>query len=233
MLHRNCKTYFISLFTIVAVSLFTSSALARSHAEDTAIQKDYPSDSLNMIYTLDLDPVSGELLSTVENPVIINHEGREFRFANEHNATLFTENPGQYLDNVNKHLIKSQLPHYPADTCPVSGQPLDSMGGGYNYLHQNRLVRFCCAGCINHFNSKADQYLSELDRKVIEDQRPAYPTTTCPVSGAELGGMGDPVEKVFANRLVRFCCSGCIDEFKKHPARYILKLDMEQPGKDE
>jgi hypothetical protein len=37
--------------------------------------------------------------------------------------------------------------------------------------------------------------------------------------------MGDPVEKVYGNRLVRFCCSGCVKPFEKTPTEHIQRLD--------
>ena len=60
--------------------------------------------------------------------------------------------------------------------------------------------------------------------------KPAYPLTTCVVSGEKLGEMGDVVEYVHKedgkpDRIVRFCCSSCIKKFKKDPAKYLTKLD--------
>jgi hypothetical protein len=59
-----------------------------------------------------------------------------------------------------------------------------------------------------------------------------YPLTTCVVSGEPLegGDMGGPVnythkEDGKPDRLVRFCCSGCIKKFKNDPAKYLAKLD--------
>jgi hypothetical protein len=59
-----------------------------------------------------------------------------------------------------------------------------------------------------------------------------YPLTTCVVSGDALegGDMGGPVDYIHKetgkpDRLVRFCCSGCIKKFKKDPAKYLAKLD--------
>jgi hypothetical protein len=58
-----------------------------------------------------------------------------------------------------------------------------------------------------------------------------YPLDTCVVSGEKLaGGMGSPVDYVYQepgkpDRLVRFCCKGCIKDFKKDPAQYLKKID--------
>ena len=59
---------------------------------------------------------------------------------------------------------------YPLTTCPVSGEKLGSMGG-YDYLYKTkvngveteRLVRFCCNGCVKEFNKNPDKYLKMID----------------------------------------------------------------------
>jgi len=60
----------------------------------------------------------------------------------------------------------------------------------------------------------------------------AYPLTTCVVSGDKLeaGDMGPPINYVYKeegkpDRLVRFCCKGCIKKFKKDPAKYLKEID--------
>ena len=60
-----------------------------------------------------------------------------------------------------------------------------------------------------------------------------YPLKTCAVSGEKLedgGDMGDIVNYLHKepgkpDRLVRFCCKGCIKEFKKDPAKYLKAID--------
>jgi hypothetical protein len=60
---------------------------------------------------------------------------------------------------------------------------------------------------------------------VIAEQLPKYPLRVCPVSGKELGSMGDPYNHVHEGRLVRFCCDGCIPEFNEDPALHLAKID--------
>ncbi len=55
--------------------------------------------------------------------------------------------------------------------------------------------------------------------------KPVYPLTTCVVSDEKLGEMGKPVIIDHEGREVRFCCSKCIAEFKKDPAKYLKKID--------
>lgn len=52
----------------------------------------------------------------------------------------------------------------------------------------------------------------------------AAPQTKCPVLGNKID------EKVFVDyqgKRIYFCCAGCIDEFKKDPAKYLKKMEAE------
>lgn len=52
----------------------------------------------------------------------------------------------------------------------------------------------------------------------------AYPLNTCIVSGAQLGGMGEPVTKVYDGQEIKFCCNDCVAAFEANPERYLAKL---------
>jgi len=56
-------------------------------------------------------------------------------------------------------------------------------------------------------------------------KKDAYPLTTCVVSGEKLGEMGKPYIYTHEGREVRFCCKGCLKDFKADPAKYLKKLD--------
>lgn len=114
---------------------------------------------------------------------------------------------------------------YPLGICIVSGGKLGSMGDPVAYEYEGREIRFCCKGCVAQFEKNPAAYLEKLDEAIIAAQVEDYPLETCPVSGMKLGSMGDPVDHVYDNRLVRFCCAGCIPEFKKDPETYMEKLD--------
>jgi len=60
--------------------------------------------------------------------------------------------PTSFLRQLDAAVVKAQVASYPADTCPISGEKLGSMGDPYDYVHAGRLVRFCCGGCIDSFN---------------------------------------------------------------------------------
>ncbi len=122
-------------------------------------------------------------------------------------------------------IIQKQLPSYPLVKCPVSDEPLDAMGAPFDLVHEGRLVRFCCKGCLKEFKKEPGVVLQKIDQAVIAAQKASYPLDTCPVSGEKLTGMGEPVDYVHGTRLVRFCCKNCIKVFQKEPEKVLAKVD--------
>lgn len=174
-------------------------------------------------YTLSVDPV-GDSLVDVAKPVMVVHDGRQLLFASEKNVSTFKKDAKKYLDQVDALIIKQQSESYPLDTCVVSAGKLGEMGKPIEKVIGNRLVKFCCAGCISKVEKTPTPYFAKIDQAVIASQTKDYPLTTCIVSGEKLGEMGKPIEKVVGTQLVKFCCSGCIGQFNRNPAHYLAKL---------
>jgi hypothetical protein len=59
-----------------------------------------------------------------------------------------------------------------------------------------------------------------------------YYLPACPISNEKLGGMGEPVIKVYDGREVRFCCPACPPKFEKDRNGNFAKID-EQIIKDQ
>ncbi len=179
-------------------------------------------------YLLDTCPVSGEKLGSMGDPIVKTIEDREVRFCCNGCVKRFKANPAKYYADIDKAIAEQQMPFYPLETCVVTGDSLVVKGKdvGINYVYNNRLVRLCCKGCIRDLNADPAGYLKKLDAAVIKAQRADYPLQDCVVlEGSKLGSMGDPVEIVVANRLVKFCCAGCRPKFDKDPAAYLVRLD--------
>ncbi len=62
------------------------------------------------------------------------------------------------------------------------------------------------------------------DKKADKKLKP-YPLKTCVVSGEKLGEMGDPYVWEYEGREIKFCCKGCVKDFKKEPAKYIKLME--------
>jgi hypothetical protein len=114
---------------------------------------------------------------------------------------------------------------YLLDTCPITGKPLDSMGGVVIEVIDGREVRFCCAGCPPQFKADKEAKFKEIDAKMIAQQLPYYPLDTCVVSGDKLDSKGSAVDFIYGNRLFRTCCNDCKDEFLADPAKFVPELD--------
>lgn len=116
---------------------------------------------------------------------------------------------------------------YPLDYCVVSGEKLDAMGDPVVKMYDGREVKFCCNMCVKKFEKDKAKYSKKLNDAIIASQKPNYPMETCVVSGEPLvhSEMGDPVNYVYQNRLVRFCCNHCASDFTKNPDKFLQKLD--------
>jgi YHS domain-containing protein len=66
--------------------------------------------------------------------------------------------------------------------------------------------------------AKAMAELSPEERAAAEKQR------VCPVSGEPLGSMGKPYKITVKGQTVFLCCSGCEEEIRKEPDKYLAKL---------
>ncbi len=53
----------------------------------------------------------------------------------------------------------------------------------------------------------------------------SYPLTTCPVTGVELGTMGEPIDVDLDGRVVKVCCGGCVATVQADPQKYLAILD--------
>lgn len=78
---------------------------------------------------------------------------------------------------------------------------------------------------------------TEKDAAWLAQARSAYPLKTCVVSGDEFGGeMGEVIDRIYRekdkpDRLIRFCCDGCLEDFEKDPAEFLSKLDKPDESK--
>lgn len=60
--------------------------------------------------------------------------------------------------------LAAQKAAYPLKVCLVEGSELGSMGEPAEYVHEGRLVLFCCKGCTEDFQADPSKYLARLDK---------------------------------------------------------------------
>lgn len=52
-----------------------------------------------------------------------------------------------------------------------------------------------------------------------------FPLETCPVSGEQLGSMGDPIVLAQPGREVKLCCEGCVKSYEDGPEEFNAEID--------
>jgi YHS domain-containing protein len=172
-------------------------------------------------YTLPDCPVGGPL-GSMGDPVVKVYDNREVRFCCAGCIEEFEGNEAKYWGQIDEKIVEQQLMHYPIDTCIVTGEKLGA--NAVNHVHNNRLVRLASADAVAAFKTDPKKYLDALDKRIIDSQLPGYPMDNCPVGGP-LGSMGEPVNFIYMNRLVRLCCGACERSIATEPAKYMAKLD--------
>ncbi len=113
--------------------------------------------------------------------------------------------------------------------CPVSGQPLGSMGEPIPVTIGEQTVYVCCAGCIDAVNANPERYLATKPQLQVAPATEADAETIalqqrCPVMDEPLGSMGPPLKVTGLGRDVFLCCKGCLKFLEKDPAKYLAKL---------
>lgn len=174
-------------------------------------------------FALSTCPISGKPLG--DKPVTKEINGRQVSFCCGGCPAKYEADPAKYDAKIDADMIADQESHYPLTTCLVAGEGHEMDADRVKIVYNNRLVEFCCADCEEKFKADPDTYLSKLDEAVKAKQEASYPLKECIVSGEELGSMGEPKEMIVANRLVKFCCGGCIKKFEANPSAYLSKLD--------
>ena len=211
------RALLVSLFTVTLLcGIVQAAQTAKPPAAEQTAKPEWKGDP----YLLPTDAVTGEALGPIEKQVVLQHEGREFRFAKKENADAFKTSPQKYIAAVDEKMVRQQLSFYPLDTCIVSGDKLGA--DAVNVVFKNRLVRFAKKEHEQTFLKDPGAYIAKLDQAVIAKQAPTYVPKTCPVSGDKLGGdMGKPIDVVIGNRLVRLCCNDCKKDIAKDPLKYL------------
>jgi len=222
------KKSMVVWYIVLAALLWSAMAMAEEKtAGPEAGKKETEKEKINRSgYPLKTCVVTGLELGSMGDSIIHQYEKREVRFCCAGCIPKFEEAPEKYLAKLDEALVAQQMRDYPLDRCVVAGGKLGGpMGRPIDFLHEGRLVRFCCRGCEKEFQKEPVKYLKKLDEAVIEKQKPVYPLAVCVVSGEELGSMGEPVDYVYRNRLVRFCCPACVGKFEKNSGEYLKQLD--------
>jgi len=123
------------------------------------------------------------------------------------------------------HVVK-EIGKYPLKVCPVSGEPLGSMGDPIVVKQDGREVQLCCKGCTKKLAAEPAKYLAKLDAAAIAQQKGSYPIDYCLVSLDPLKE-GETIDYVASNnQLFRLCCKMCKKEIEKNLKKFTSELEQ-------
>ncbi len=175
-------------------------------------------------YPLDHCFMSGKPLPEGGDAVSTVYEGRQVKFCCNGCKSKFEADPTAALSKLDTEIVEQQKSRYPLKTCVVSGEAIKD-GEGVDFVYNNRYMHLCCAGCEKKIKADPARYIGDVDAAVIKSQEGSYAVKTCPVSGEEIGSMGEPVKMVVANQLIELCCKGCKKKVDADPAKYLSKVE--------
>lgn len=100
--------------------------------------------------------------------------------------------------------------------CPVTGQPLESMGPPLRVKLGDEEVFLCCKACVTKKVSR--EHWATIHANFREAQG------KCPVMGKDLPAGARWT--VVNGQIFYTCCPPCIDKIKANPKTYLAKLDQ-------
>ena len=198
-----------------------ANAKALGQPQDVTVGQQLP------FYPLDTCIVSGEDLVAGETEDVV-YEGRLLRLCCGRCKKGVEKDPEAVLAKLDAAAVRAQKPYYPMQECLVSDEALGSMGDPIELVHDGRLARLCCKGCVKSFKKDPAKYFATIDRAMIADQKKEYSATTCPVSDEPLGDKA--VDHLYGYRLVRTCCKKCAAAVDKNPEKYVAKVAVKRGG---
>ena len=103
------------------------------------------------------------------------------------------------------------------EICPVTGMPLDAMGGPYRAKSGERTVFLCCKSCLG--KPIKPEAWKQIRQNLAEAQG------ICPVMKKPLPE--SPASVVVEGRTVFVCCKPCVKKVQKEPAEALAVVDAQ------
>ena len=112
---------------------------------------------------------------------------------------------------------------YPLTICVILDAPIYEWAEIFDV--GDREIRVCCEECLEAFEGSLDIWIGVVDERIVQQEIPYYPLTTCVVDGKPLEG-SEELDLVFRNRLFRLCSGRCRETLDKQPAKYFGLLNQ-------
>lgn len=155
-------------------------------------------------------PVSGEKLGAMGSPIKVDAGGQHVFLCCK--GCMGKQLNGEHWNTIQANYAKAQ------GTCPIMGKPVDASMKSTTINGERIFV--CCPPCIEKIQADPEASLAKvhanyakfaqgqgdhsLDALAMQVQR------ICPVSGDELGAMGEPIKVNVGGQHVFVCCKGCL-----------------------
>jgi len=108
-----------------------------------------------------LSTLATALLGVLASSLMASDQDARWQHPGSQNGTSVVAStdasPAAAAKRSDKELIEKQK------TCPVTDQPLGSMGKPVRVVVKKRTVFLCCAGCKKKLLADPDKYLKKLD----------------------------------------------------------------------
>ena len=168
-------------------------------------------------------PVSGEELGSMGEPVKSNNG----------TSTVFLccdGCAGKPVDQKHWRAILKNIAQA-QKVCPITGKPVDA--SMKSIVVNGQSVFVCCPQCIAKIQADPRGTLDKVNANYaasIAEQVHIAAQGICPVSGEELGSMGDPIAVKIGDETAFLCCKRCIGKAvnKEHWAKIQSNLRTAQ-----
>ena len=151
--------------------------------------------------------------------------GRTFRTCCGRCEAKIEKDPQTWVAKLDEAIASAQRGRYPMTQCASCDKPLGDKA--QDLVLDETLVRLCGADCAAKAKAEPAAVVARVEAAAHAAQAKTYAWKVCVVSGEEIDAKA--TEVMCNGRLVRLCCTDCIDDLRKEPQKYLSKLDG-QPG---
>lgn len=158
-------------------------------------------------------PVSG---GPAKEANAVDHHGRKVYFCCKNCPDSFKKEPAKYSAQVNAQLLATGQSTQVG--CPYSGKATNPES---TLEIAGSKVGFCCNGCKGKTEKASDEEKLAMVFGDDSFKKGFTLQTECPISGKAIKVSASAEHE---GQKVYFCCEGCVEGFKKEPAKFTAKL---------
>ncbi len=201
------KTLTTNLFTAFFVTLLFVTV---SCAQETEQRPNLTDNDRLQIAVQKICPVSGGELGSMGEPIKVK--------VGQQVAYLCCKGcQGKKLDAKHWATIQQRIAAAQG-ICPIMEKPVDATMK--STVVNGQQVFVCCPPCIPKIEADVEASLAKVnsyytafiakERQTASDKIHASAQAICPVTGKELGSMGEPVKVKVGEEVAFLCCKGCV-----------------------